>query len=936
MIEIDDYVPARRYLAPRTASLWQWDETVAEALTWTEGGTIAFRQELLPVLARLSRRGLPPMNALVWLLGACRDGWLESASQLLAQTGLLATLERCDLPDWLAQLMSQLDAIHRLPPELRTLSAAKAELAALVFEESRPEVGPDDARRIVRVLAEYREPGLMAPQPGRGHSFADVLAELRLLHEGLKKFDATALRMRLQTGLEQPIEPADVDLGPAERARQLIARLQDDEELGGLARIARQMLAAIHLPRAISDREDLPVGGVSDISNRGPLDRLVLSELAHDDLTLAVRVAMNEALYLRRETPPSNPPKHRAVLLDSGIRLWGVPRVFATAVGMALAAGGPRNVRTDVFRAAGSGVAPVSLLDRAGLVAHMAHLEPDAHPGASLDAFAATASAEDGLLDAVIVTSEDVAADHDFQRALAALPLPPLLLATVSREGRFRLVSHGRRGGKLLGEATLDLEKLLTQPARHAPLIDPTMPTALPAILSVRPFPLLLSHQPFEPAKAWKSPLGGVLSISKDRSLFHWRDAKHGARLLSEKAPRGAVHWTGMSPAGVSLAVVGLLQQNALWLVRVTDDECEFIALDLQGERPLAVCGHAGVVFAIYRERLDVFDTIGGRKVHTMAFTAGQWRRDRFFSNAEQWYALSHDGFKPVFEPLLHKAQRHEAHTLLTFVDVPGLEGPVGITDYGITFRASDEPQTRATHNPHGLPYPVRLAAVSRSGNAVVLSDASGRDFREISLCDGQVKNVHDNLQNWLDVDSFGLGKFVRLQPVRNRFSTIFVDSAGRLGLVSRKSESLISLAADGQLVMTSRRAETPDKRFVAAFHHVPAPQGAGYTLQAAKWHDGSTAWLDSRGMLHLKSSDLSLPEVTLVLRDGALAGWTTEGRTFGMAYFAGEARLGTEADAYRNVVQLPHVVAGRARFTQGTVADIYENILQRFVALLL
>ena len=79
------------------------------------------------------------------------------------------------------------------------------------------------------------------------------------------------------------------------------------------------------------------------------MDRLLLSELAHDDLTLAVRIAMNEALYLRRETPPSNPPKHRAVLLDSGIRLWGVPRVFATAVGMALAAAAQRNVRTDVF-----------------------------------------------------------------------------------------------------------------------------------------------------------------------------------------------------------------------------------------------------------------------------------------------------------------------------------------------------------------------------------------------------------------------------------------------------------------------------------------------------------------------------------------------------------------------------------------------------------
>ena len=202
MVEIDDYVPARRYLAPRTSSLWRWDHAAAEAVVWTEGGTIAFRQELLPVLARLAKQGLPPMNALVWLLGACRESWPETANNLISQAGLLASVDRCDLPDWLPQLMVQLDAVHRLPAELRTLPAAKAELAAMIFEESRREVGPEDSYRIVRVLAEYHEPGLVASQPGRQNRFSDVLAELRFLHEGLKRFDAAAFQLRFQTGLE--------------------------------------------------------------------------------------------------------------------------------------------------------------------------------------------------------------------------------------------------------------------------------------------------------------------------------------------------------------------------------------------------------------------------------------------------------------------------------------------------------------------------------------------------------------------------------------------------------------------------------------------------------------------------------------------------------------------------------------------------------------
>ena len=218
MVEIDDYVPARRYLAPRTASLWRWDDATAEAVVWTEGGTVAFREELLPVLARLAKRGLPPMNALVWLLGACRESWPGTANNLISQASGLASIDRCDLPPWLPQLMAQLDAVHRLPAELRTLPAAKAELAAMVFEESRPEVGPEDSYRIVRMLAECHEPGLMASQPGRQNRFSDVLAELERLHEGLKRFDAAEFRLRFQTGLEQPVEAAEVDLEPAERA----------------------------------------------------------------------------------------------------------------------------------------------------------------------------------------------------------------------------------------------------------------------------------------------------------------------------------------------------------------------------------------------------------------------------------------------------------------------------------------------------------------------------------------------------------------------------------------------------------------------------------------------------------------------------------------------------------------------------------------------
>ena len=79
---------------------------------------------------------------------------------------------------------------------------------------------------------------------------------------------------------------------------------------------------------------------------------------------------------------------------------------------------------------------------------------------------------------------------------------------------------------------------------------------------------------------------------------------------------------------------------------------------------------------------------------------------------------------------------------------------------------------------------------------------------------------------------------------------------------------------------------------------------GTGYTLQTATWNDGSRAVLDSRGMLHLRSSDSAIPELTLVRCGGALAGWCADGRWFGPAYFIGEHTATSGAAIYDEVLR--------------------------------
>jgi hypothetical protein len=71
-----------------------------------------------------------------------------------------------------------------------------------------------------------------------------------------------------------------------------------------------------------------------------------------------------------------------------------------------------------------------------------------------------------------------------------------------------------------------------------------------------------------------------------------------------------------------------------------------------------------------------------------------------------------------------------------------------------------------------------------------------------------------------------------------------------------------------------------------ASFVRASAPPGVLFTLKVATWGDGSRVFLDSRGLLHFVSADKKLPQLTLVLSSRPIAGWTSDGRTFGWSYF--------------------------------------------------
>ena len=937
----DGQALATSYLSPSTDSLWRWSGD-GEVLTWSDGTTIAFRQEVEHVIGRLAPQGLPPFGAVAMLLAGCRDGWETSAGReaFLRYANFFSAWRTGDeshasqlvfqrVAQGIKQVVEGLDCVSRLDPDVRQTKEAKAVLAEAVFERAKNRrLTPEESGRVAAALAA----GVNAERPTLRFSSSEALREFAddadALREGLKAVNEQSLALRRRTGLDELPKEADEDLAPSERVRRLLADLRNDRELAGLARLAQDLMAAVHVPRTLRQQEELPLGGVSDLSNRGPLDRLLVSELAHDDLTLAVRVAVNEALYLRRESPPRQPPNRRAILIDAGIRMWGVPRVFGTAVALALAATADPRAEVLAFRATAAGAEKVDLTTRPGLVAALEAQEVWPHPGGAMKPFLAALETEaEGRTDAILVTHPDVLADRELSAALRQLDDPPMFVATVDRGGEFTLVTLTGAGRKVVREARLSLDSILAPDvsqggeakpqAAGSRLIIRDLDPELPIIFKTEHFPLRLPYVA-DPKLARASQRHGLVAVARDGRLLHWDNARQAARQLTALLPAGRPRgiWIDEDSGRVHV----LFDQTR-------GSRCRLITADLASGRtthapvqptsagPMSACVRGGMLFLIFRQKehhrapshaVAAFNLGTAAPAGSAVFGSVDLARDRFFREIRgvwrgTWRALAHDGASPVLAnvtfPDPHDG-RFESPALALF-DRASFDGPWAVLPDGRVIDGAGKLFSRRFPKYQRWTF----VGVSAEGNRLVLSGVQ-KYVLDLSR-DEDPKVVTGDLAEELLVPQIHWStRHPVTHAVRTDFRAAFIDRDGWLSLVSTKYE-VFKVLSDGSHHPVLRPAGNEQITPVYEFRPVAPPRGMRIGLSAAAWPCGSRVFLDSRGLLHLKSADPALPEVTLVLTEGKMAGWSSAaGQVFGPPQFIAAAQNPLPAEMLSQVIQ--------------------------------
>ncbi|UPK68261.1 hypothetical protein [Chitinophaga filiformis] len=752
---------------------WQWAEE-GEVIEWTKGGgTICYKTELLNDLSKIKNH-LPPLGPLLLViaLGKPAPGPQAIQATLYKYAEELAGYEMAfpfadmayeSTAEELKTVIADFLTLLRPLPGRYWKGIDRELLLNTLFEHVETFLQGETAKEMLSICQRGAYDYLIG-QPASGDPLEVLKTDTDILKRILQRYpDTDALEKTLNAVVSPPPPvPADmgipIDLPKPAQMEELLKVLAEDDETALLALLTQRLIAALHLPMHTKGYSQTSFGGVSDITNKGNFDRLLLSELAHDDETLMVRLANNEALYLRREELPENEPGQRFILVDKSIKLWGTPHLLEMAAALACAIDNRQHAEILTFALAGDRCEPMELSSKTEIIAGMQRLSPALNSAKALSSFTESYVLK-GQQEYFLITGDELFHTAAFQQSFSALRRTDGFVITVNRECRVQLYRYTAGHRKLLSTAKINAERPAA--GKRTPVQSQSINTDadLPAFLKIHPLPLFIPYQLSNLNKndSFFSKQAGGLAITKHRQLLFWPQVGQGAREITPNFPDAHNYFFGH------------------------DAEHSFILFQVKGAEHLS----------LYQFKRSTHELISIDIKHPEL--PGYIRRNGIRDVAFKPGAFSHGSF---------------------YIDILGLLKTVTVdTD---------------------------------SGKMEIAPDVTGEMLKEMRK---QYDNQNRDQAHWQSFNTI------------NSLRHLEINDKGNI--VVNKHE-LVFTRHITQLIKTVNMA--PDHSVYNTEQDVKLP-GTRQILSKYKWPDGSEAWFDRyRHMLHLRSSDKQLAEITIVL----------------------------------------------------------------------
>ena len=333
------------YLNTYKGYFWHWDcddehdDESHYLATITDGQSITYYPKVIEILEDLQHQGLPPFGAILLVIIATNENIDEVTSNhlerlLLGIDGSKTTLNAIEV----------LDLIKSLPYRFKTGSNLTLLLQTL-FKECHNRMGIPKSKEFLNNLQnDYYNYYINLEIPERSDQQKNAIfhKDIRAIALLIRRFKSVedisnAMQNIPKNELAETLELEELVSKEDDLDKSFIEQLTENKNTYQIGSLIKRIWSGLNIPMHNNLPSSQPLGGVSDITNKGDFSRLLISEFAYDDDTFMSRITNNEALYIERETPPETNDKHRVFLIDASLKNWGIPKVLSFATTLAIA-----------------------------------------------------------------------------------------------------------------------------------------------------------------------------------------------------------------------------------------------------------------------------------------------------------------------------------------------------------------------------------------------------------------------------------------------------------------------------------------------------------------------------------------------------------------------------------------------------------------------
>ncbi|MEJ1241941.1 hypothetical protein WBG78_27595 [Chryseolinea sp. T2] len=561
----------REYFQSYRGYFWQWEDG-GNVVAIPQAATIAYTDYVGSVIEKLSRQGLPPFGSLLLAnIAMNHDG---SASLDVVYQILCNALKTSDDVD-LSRAIRFLKLLASLPQPFKE-SDRRILVLQTIFERSHNNLSVKNSQS---VLEHYRKGLVGDPQTEFHRSvFTDDFRTLSLLESRFPDVESIINRISAIPDPKQIVIDFEERTGNDETAKvDLIDELISNHKTHEVGSLIRWLWGGLNVPVHSSLPSQQPLGGISDLTNKGDFDKLLISEFAHDDLSFLSRLANNEALYIHREIPPAHNNLKRLVLIDATLKNWGTPRLMAFSVMLAIARHPKTDIPCSAFVLGGEKYYPIAKDNVDQIIDALAILDGNLHPGKSLEAFLNDA----GNLknnEIFLVTEKSTMKHPGLMKVINDHPgkihyvMLTDALGTIDVYKRERSIRH-------IQHIQIPLEKLWAKKKQHSAKKEVQIVTKFNV-----DYPILLRNER-KVKSILPAPDGEVFQITTERSVLrHFHPAsytKRGWDLVCRDLPyKTDVHEIGINDSGQYILLLFNAQNRDLTLINLQHGEKQSIVFD--------------------------------------------------------------------------------------------------------------------------------------------------------------------------------------------------------------------------------------------------------------------------------------------------------------------------------------------------------------------